>query len=139
MVNIYDNIIGSGALFPIELTPDENGNQGWHTVHGDPDLINHNLTSLMNYTIGQRFREEDFGTRLWECIEEPNTQALNYMVNTFLRSAISKYENRITFKGASITRVSSKIQINFNYVINTTNASGTGTLVYDSINNTLTT
>lgn len=138
MANIYETLIGSGALFPIKLNTNEEGLVGWYPVNGDPDLINHNLTSLVNYTIGERFRQENFGTRLWECIEEPNTQAMSYMVNNFLKSAISTYEPRITLTSSTVTRKNSIIDIEFTYIINNTNSSITGNLTYDQTNNTLT-
>lgn len=112
MANIEQlNTIGSGAYFPIEISTltDENGKpqtvtmpdgkvvvkKGWYIKRGDIDLIKHNLTSILTYQIGQRFRQEDFGTRTWECIEEPNTSALNLMIKNFVKDGISTWEPRI--------------------------------------------
>lgn len=134
--NVYKLVIGSGAMFPIQLNTNESGKKGWYPVVGDPALISQNLIALINYMIGERFRQEEFGTRLWECIEEPNTQAQEFMVDTFLKEAIAKYENRITLHKSSIARVGSQIKVCFSYLINTTNSSGSGTIVYDSISNT---
>lgn len=134
--NIYKIVIGSGAMFPIQLSINEQGQVGWYPVVGDPALISQNLIALINYMIGERFRQEEFGTRLWECIEEPNTQALAFMVNAFLKEAIAKYESRITLQRSTVARVGSKINIDFSYLINTTNTSASGTIVYDPVTNT---
>lgn len=137
--NIYNSIIGSGPLFPIELTQNEMGQTGWYPVSGDTRLIENNLESLMIHQIGQKFRGEDFGTRLWECIEEGNTQAQAFLVNAFMKDAISSWEDRITYKSTTITREGSRIILRFHYVINGTSSSHVGTLVYDALNNSLNT
>lgn len=137
--NIYNSIIGSGPLFPIELTTNELGQTGWYPVSGDTRLIENNLESLMIHQIGQKLRGEDFGTRLWECIEEGNTQAQSFLVNAFMKDAISTWEDRITYKSTTITREGSRIILRFHYVINGTSSSNVGTLIYDPLNNTLNT
>ena len=137
--NIYNSIIGSGPLFPIELTKNEMGQTGWYPVSGDTKLIENNLESLMIHQIGQKLRGEDFGTRLWECIEEGKTQAQAFLVNAFMKDAISSWEDRITYKSTTITREGSRIILRFHYVINGTSSSNVGTLVYDALNNSLNT
>ena len=76
------NTIGVGALFPIVLsTPkDAQGNDeyveimvdgvvqrvkkvGWYPSTG-LDLVKNNVTSIFIYQIGERFRQESFGSRL---------------------------------------------------------------------------
>ena len=135
----YNDAIGSGGLYPIHLTKNSKGETGWYPVNGDTKLIENNLISLINYSIGQRFRQENFGTRLWECIEEPNTQALEFLVETFFREALETWETRITFKSSEISRKGSKMYLSFTYVVNLSNASKTSTLVYDNNDNSLNT
>lgn len=107
--------IGIGATFPIQLSTNDRGQRGWYPVEGDVDLIKNNLQSLIEYTIGQRFREEEFGTRLWECIEEPNIGALSFMVKEFLKQAVYKYENRVKIKRITTERESTNIRIIMEY------------------------
>lgn len=135
--NIYSLSIGSGVLFPIELKTNSLGYTGWYPVSGDTKLIENNLEALILYQIGQKFREEDFGTRLWECIEEGNSQAQMYLINNFLKEAIGTWESRITYKSTTLTRVGSKLTIEFHYVINASNSSNVGTITYDASNNSL--
>ena len=135
--NIYTSSIGSGPLFPIELTKNELGKTGWYPVSGDTKLIDNNIEAILQYQIGQKFRGEDFGTRLWECIEEGNTQAQMFLIKAFMKEAISNWESRITYKSTTLTRDGSRIILKFHYVINSTNSSNIGTLVYDASNNSL--
>lgn len=111
------DLIGSGALFPIELTKNDQGETGWYAVEGDSSLIENNLHSLVEYIVGQRFRQEGFGTRLWECIEESNTQALNFLIREFLTQSISEYEPRIIIKNIVTARESNKLNITMEYSI----------------------
>nr|WP_325299716.1 GPW/gp25 family protein [uncultured Dysosmobacter sp.] len=106
------NSIGSGAYFPIKLEqalgsdgkpesvqlPDGRvvPKIGWYILRGDVALIKQNLTAILTYQIGQRFRQEDFGSRTWECLEEPNTSALNLMIRNFVKDGIAAWEPRIT-------------------------------------------
>jgi phage baseplate assembly protein W len=106
------NTIGSGAYFPIKLEQSvgKDGKPesvqlpdgrvvpkiGWYILRGDVALIKQNLTAILTYQIGQRFRQEDFGSRIWECLEEPNTSALNLMIRNFVKDGIAAWEPRIT-------------------------------------------
>lgn len=95
-----DIIIGKGGLFPIQITSNPNNPEetGWYPVSGSMDLITNNLISLFEYQIGQRFRQEYFGSRLWECLEEPSIPLLLYLVNQFIRESIQEWEPRIEFQ-----------------------------------------
>lgn len=130
MESIFKDTIGTGVVFPIELTENEDGKTGWYPITSDK-LIEHNLCSLIAYNMGERFREEDFGTRLWECLEEPNTQALSFIIHQFLKDSISKWEPRVTYKSSEFTRDGSKLHIRFHYVVNSTNTSKSSTITYD--------
>lgn len=117
MTDFNHNIdrIGVGVLFPIQLSQNDQGTIGWYPVQGDPALIENNLRSLVEYLIGQRLRQEDFGTRLWECLEEPNTQALNFLLQEFLTQAIRRYEPRIEIKKIMTYREYTHLRITLEY------------------------
>lgn len=129
--SIYDALIGSGVLFPIELTENSRGEKGWYPVKGDIKLIENNLEAVFLHQIGVKFREEEFGSRVWECIEEQNTQAQAFMVNQFMREAFENWESRIVYKSSSIQREQSKLNIIFSYTLIDTNSSREGILTYD--------
>lgn len=121
MANILEKTIGSGVLFPIKLTENARGETGWYPVIGTPDLILHNVNSIIQYEIGSRLRQEDFGTRLWECIEEPNTQAQAFLVNQFVKQALLKWEDRISITKTELIRQGTKLSIAIHYNIKNTN------------------
>ena len=121
MANILEKTIGSGVLFPINLTENARGETGWYPVTGTPDLILHNINSVIQYEIGSRLRQEDFGTRLWECIEEPNTQAQAFLVNQFTKQALLKWEDRIHLTKTELIRQGTSITISIHYTLKNTN------------------
>lgn len=135
--NLYEKIIGNGMLFPIVLGTNSDKKTGWYPSLGDTKLITNNLNALLQYTIGERFRQEDFGTRLWECIEEPNTQAQAFLINTFLKDSISLYENRINYKESIISRNGNKLHIEMHYTIKQSNEEKSLGITYDNLTNSL--
>ena len=131
MANILEKVIGSGVLFPIKLEINSRGQRGWYPVTGSADLILHNINSIIQYELGFRIRQEDFGTRLWECIEEPNTQAQAFLVYQFVRQALVKWENRIVITGTKLFREGTKLTIQINYSIKNTNQTDTVSATYE--------
>lgn len=103
--------IGIGAIFPIELEENDQGQTGWYPVHGDSKLIEENIKALLLYEIGQRLRQEDFGTRLIEVLEEPNTSALSFLIREYIMQALNKYESRVLITKISSTRLNQKLHI----------------------------
>lgn len=81
--NYFTDLVGIGVTYPIQLTTNEKGERGWYPVNGDFKLIRDNISSILYYMIGQRFRQENFGSKLWQCIEEPNSQALSFIIKEF--------------------------------------------------------
>lgn len=136
-MNYFTNIIGKGILYPFNLQTNSEGKTGIYPVDGSPDLIKENISALLYYMVGFRIRQEPFGTRLWECIEEPNTQALSFLIRDFLVSAISTYEDRVTITSVDVSRADCKINILISYHINNTDTSQYIGITYDLSNNTL--
>lgn len=122
--------IGSGGLFPIELSlrrdsngellVDENGSpiRTWAPVKGSPDLVRNNLTSILVYTIGQRLRQENFGTMLESCLEEPNTYILGVKVKHMVEDAIMAWEPRISSMNVKVDVDGPKINVHIFFRIN---------------------
>ena len=103
--------IGIGAIFPIELKENNQGQTGWYPVYGDSKLIEENIKALLLSEIGQRLRQEDFGTKLIEVLEEPNTSALSFLVREYIMQALAKYESRVVVTKISSTRLNQKLHI----------------------------
>ena len=131
MANILEKVIGSGALYPIQLEQNSSGQKGWYPVTGSADLILHNINSVIQYELGFRIRQEDFGTRLWECIEEPNTQAQAFLVYQFVKQALTKWENRIMITKTDLIREGTKLTIQIYYSIKNTNQADIVSATYE--------
>lgn len=132
MANILEKLIGSGVLYPIKLEPNSAGETGWYPVTGTPDLILHNINSVIQYEIGSRIRQEDFGTRLWECIEEPNSQAQAFLVNQFVKQAMVTWEDRIYLTKTELVRQGTKLSVIINYTLKNTNFSDAISATYET-------
>lgn len=107
---------------------------GWYPRTG-LDLVKNNLTAIFTYQIGERFREENFGSRLWECIEEQNTQLLSYMATNFIKQSLYEWESRIRGLKVECTRDGSKLFIKVSFAVDTSAAAET-ILEYDNSTNT---
>lgn len=93
---------------------------GWYILRGKVELINQNMKALLATQIGQMLRNEYFGTRVWECLEEPNTQALSFLVRRFIKGAIESWEPRLKFLESKLTKQNGLLNIYLRYeVINT--------------------
>lgn len=123
--------VGTGALFPIELTTkqDSGVNQqssdgkvvvGWYPKAGDINLIKQNLISIINYQIGQFMRNEEFGTMLWDLLEEPNTPVLEAAVQQYIENGISAWEPRITALGVKTYRSGETIYVTIRFRVSET-------------------
>ena len=136
--NINSKIIGRGVLFPIQLSTNSEGKTGWYPVDGDKSLVVNNVNAILLYMLGERFRQEDFGSRLWECIEEPNTQAQAFLINSFLKEALNSWEDRIIYDHAEVTREANKLHIRLFYKLVQTEQTSSLNITYDNLTNTLT-
>lgn len=152
--------IGTGVTFPIQITTpkdtngepimvpkvdeegnslyDEEGNlilvpkQGWYPVAGKPSLIQNNLTALFIYELGSRFRQEQFGSRLWEAIEEPNDQLLKHMLDLFIKSSVAKWEPRIKALDILLERQREKLRITIQFMVDSSGTVENLNLEYNS-------
>lgn len=153
--------IGTGVTFPIHITTqkDENGDlimipkvdergnleydekgdplmvpkQGWYPIVGKPSLIQNNLTALFTYELGSRFRQEHFGSRLWEALEEPNDLLLQHMLDLFIKSSVAKWEPRIKALDVILERNIEKLHITIQFAIDDSGTPENLNLEYNSI------
>lgn len=116
-VKAVENEDGSVTLTP-ELysdgTPKMVDAVSWIPQTGEA-LINNNLESLFSFQIGQKMRAENFGSRLWEAIEESNTSVQAAVVKEFLKQGIKTWETRIVFSECKITQDQEKLYIDLTY------------------------
>lgn len=89
--------IGSGILFPIKLSE-----------AGRPDFVSNmsliicSMKIILNWPRNIRFFNELFGTRNWECLEEPNDGITKSLLRTFSKDGLEKYEKRIEVLDVSV-------------------------------------
>lgn len=160
MASPITSSIGTGMLFPIQITTakdadgkdimipkvDENGNPvlkggepvlvpkaGWYPTKGNPELVQNNLTSLFIYNLGERFRQENFGSRLWEALEEPNDNVLQHMLDLFIKSSVASWEPRIKALDVNLERNGYKLYITLQFAIGSSSNISNLTLEYNSI------
>lgn len=106
------NFIGSGLIFPIQLT---NGKANIDTGFA---LIRAAINNILSFTIGRRYYLGEFGSRLQELLEEPNDEVLKNLVNTFVIDAITTWEKRISTVSAEVVSFSPEsIDISITYQI----------------------
>lgn len=131
--------IGSGAMFPIQLEQSKNDQGlvelvlnedgvlvpkvGWYTKTGDIELIKQNITAILTFQIGQRFRQESFGSRTWDLLEEPNTSALELIIAEYIRNGLGNWEPRIYNIQVESIRQYTSIYLHISFSVKGTNLS----------------
>lgn len=122
MNELLEKTIGSGAGFPVILEPtkDSNGNiiikegqplQGWYISQGDMGLIEQNLKNIIFTLVGSRIRQESFGSRIHEILEEPNNRVTTFLGSKFVTEAIKLWEPRLTQIKVETTSSFDKLEI----------------------------
>lgn len=109
------NFIGQGFTIPLKLT------NGRPPLESGFDLIRSSIINIVSWAYGKRFFLNEYGSRLYELLEEPNDIILEDIVRVFVVDAINKWEKRIDLTHCSIVRTSDiKMEVTVTYqIINT--------------------
>ena len=138
---INNKAIGKGATFPIKLSELIDGTMSWQPVSGDIQLLEDSLRSIMLYTLGQMMRKEDFGNNLEDFLEEPNEQALSFLIVQSIKNSINTWEKRIkplVSKDLAIIYSNSySIIIKLHYYITELNLEQTTSYSYNTLTSSL--
>ena len=109
--------IGNGLQFPIVL----NNTSGLFRptiLYGDIALVQQNLKAILVYEIGQRIRQEYFGSSLWSTIEEPNNDILALKIANSLNGSVKLFEPRVNINNVQLRRLSNEsVAVNLFYSI----------------------
>ena len=109
----------SGIAFPLTLTT------GKHTVVSGVDLIQASLKTILAWPMFTRFYLGNFGSRILECLDEPNDDILTNLIRRFVIDAIDTWEKRIDLKQITITRPTTEsLVIDLVYNIRESNSEG---------------
>lgn len=112
MSTLLEKSIGSGPLYPIII---ESGS--WKTTKGSLELISNNITSILVFQVGTKLRQEVFGTRNYECLEEPNVNTTRLLVYRFTKDAIAAWEPRIRLDDVKVHFTPTSIEIKLRYMV----------------------
>lgn len=83
--------IGQGIIFPIVLV------NGAAKISTGFELLNSDLKNIVAFPIGTRIMMGEYGSRIWDLVEEQNSTALQQLLRTFFQDAIAEWETRIIF------------------------------------------
>jgi len=109
----------SGIAFPLILTT------GKHTVVSGVDLIQSSLKIILSWPMFTRFYLGEFGSRIYEIIEDPNDDILINLVRRFVIDAIGTWEKRIELKTIIITRPNNQsLVVDLTYNVKESNSEG---------------
>lgn len=93
-----EKFIGKGIKFPLELV-----GGSIKTVTGI-DLIKSNIQFVLGWSYGERYFLPEYGSRLFELIEEPNDNVLVNIIEHFVINSLRRWEPRVRIEKINITR-----------------------------------
>ena len=89
-----------GLSFPLQL------NSGAHTIVEGVDLIKNSIKIILSWPLYTKEYIDDFGSRIFEILEEPNDDILITLIRKFTVDALKRWEYRIELLDLSIERTS---------------------------------
>lgn len=101
MTNQLNNFLGQGIILPLQL------------VNGAPplvsgfDLLRASIITILTWEYGERFFLNEFGSRLFDLLEEPNDDVLQGTIRVFVIDAIAKWDHRIEVIATTLIRTKS--------------------------------
>jgi len=87
-----------GLSFPLQLT------SGAHTLVEGVDLIKDSIKIILSWPLYTREYVDDFGSRIFEVLEEPNDDILKTLIRKFTIDALQRWEYRIELLDFNIER-----------------------------------
>lgn len=94
------NFVGQGITLPLDLV---NGKAPLATGF---ELIRSSIINILSWQYGTRFFLGEFGSQLYQLLEEPNDQILQDTIRVFVIDAIAKWDTRIEITNMVMERVS---------------------------------
>lgn len=88
-----NQFIGGGMIFPIKVNA-----KGSVDIVGNNELLQSAIKNILYWPTSHRFFNEQFGSRIFDVLEEPNDNIGKALVRTFIFEAINRWEKRVTVK-----------------------------------------
>lgn len=107
------DFLGKGITFPIKL------NSRGAIVKAKPvELITASIGNIISTTLGTRFYLGEFGERLEDLLEEPNSDVLERTLPLLLKDQILKWEKRVEYVNIKSSVVGmAKLRLDISYKI----------------------
>jgi phage baseplate assembly protein W len=107
------NYIGSGIVFPIELT-----SGGFPVLRSGTSIINSSIKMILSWPVRQRIFLDEFGSLVPSALGEPNDQLVRGLVEHYVYDSLTRWEKRILIKDVTTERTeSAKLTVSITYVI----------------------
>jgi len=111
-----NQFIGGGITFPIEVN-----SKGSVDVMSNNVLLRSSIKNILYWPTSQRFFNEQFGSRIFDVLEEPNDNIGKALVRTFIFEALNRWEKRILVKDTRVLNSDHQvINIEITYEIRST-------------------
>ena len=120
-----EKIIGSGIQYPIEFS--DNGQNELLRLQSGVGVINQSIFIILSTRIGERYNNPEFGSNLHTLVFEPNDKITKDLCYFYIKTALDRWEKRITVNGINFVYKSDDdhfIGVYINYTINETNIPG---------------
>ena len=109
-----------GLVFPLELS------SGTHVIAEGDDLIKSSIRIILAWPIYTCEYKDDFGSRIYEALEDQNDEVLITLIKKFVIDSITKWERRIELKKMTFERPNSeRLIVDLLYIIKDINIEDT--------------
>lgn len=89
-----------GLIFPLQLS------SGKHVISEGEDLIKSSIMIILSWPLFTREYVDDFGSRVYEALEDQNDDILMTLIKKFVVDSITKWEERVELKKMTFERPS---------------------------------
>ena len=87
-----------GLIFPLQLA------SGKHVISEGEDLIKSSIKIILSWPLFTREYTDNFGSRVYEALEDQNDEVLITLVKKFVVDSITKWEKRVELKKMTFER-----------------------------------
>lgn len=116
---------GVGIEFPLVL-----GTGGKVEGSTGIPLLNSSVSQLLSQRLKEKFYESEYGSRIFEMLEEPNDAITQSVVRDFIIESIQQFEKRLELISVEAVQSSQNGQLDFYIEYKLINTNLQGTLVY---------
>ena len=110
----------TGLAFPLEL------DTGKHTLVSGAELIQASMKTILAWPLFTRQFNGDFGSRIYEALEDQNDDVLMTLVRRFVVDSLTKWEQRVELQDVVMVRPTvERLSVSVTYLIKENNIQDT--------------